>query len=313
MKENDVKIAIIEASSHALEQNRLDGIEVEIGCYTNISSEHMDYHKNMDNYKKAKEKLMQKSNICIVNIDDEYGKYLKSKYQGISFGYSAKEKTDFYVENVEVDSFGCRYDFCYEKGTFKVSTNITGTFTIYNTLLAVSSALALGIDKTDIINGIKSTKVIKGRMEKYKNKPIYIDYAHTPDAMAKVIGTIKELEASKRLVVMFGCGGDRDKSKRAEMGRIASQMADLVVVTSDNSRSENLNEIISDIVRGIVENKEFVVIPNRKIAIQLVAKNLKNDALLLLGKGHEEYEIDKNGKRYFSERKILDEVFSLDS
>ena len=312
MKEMNVKYAVIEASSHALVQQRLSSIEIEIGAFTNLSMEHLDYHKNLEEYFSAKEKLFELCKIGIINVDDEYGKRLKEKYIN-SYSYSIKENSDFKAECIALSSNGCNYKAKIGNKYLDVNTNIIGEFTVYNTLLAVSCATLLGVDDESIKQGISKTINIKGRMEKYGNKPIYIDYAHTPKAMEKVILTIKKFEKDKRIIVLFGCGGDRDKGKRAEMGKIATELSDFTVITSDNPRTEDPYEIIEEIKLGIKKEAKYMVIQSRREAITYVAKELgENDVLLLLGKGHEDYEITKEGKQKFSEREILDEVFSFD-
>jgi len=312
MKENCVEVAVIEASSHALAQKRLCGIEIEIGAFTNLSREHLDFHGNLDEYFYAKEELFKISKLGIVNIDDEYGKRLKEKYVNI-YGFSTKEKTNFFANNIKLNSIGCEYSLIHGEDKIDIKTDIIGKFTVYNSLLAASCAMLLGIEKTAIVEGIKMTKEIKGRLERYENKNIYIDYAHTPEAMKNVIQSIRRIDGKKRLIVLFGCGGDRDSGKRAEMGRICSAYADYTVITSDNPRSEDPQKIIADILSGVDKSKEYIVIENRKEAIEKIAPCLKeNEILLLLGKGHEEYEITKDGKRFFSEREVLDRVFSSD-
>ncbi len=312
MKEKGAKIAVIEASSHALSQERLAGVDIEIGAFTNLTSEHLDYHKNLEEYFSVKEKLFDFCKIGIINIDDEYGKRLKHKYTN-SYTYSIKENADFRAEYVTLSAEGCKYKAKIKNEHLDISTQIIGEFTVYNTLLAMSCASLLGVDAKAIKYGISKTANIKGRMERYGYKPIYIDYAHTPAAMEKAIKTLIKLEQNKRITVLFGCGGDRDKSKRAEMGKIATELADFTVITSDNPRTEDPNEIINDIICGLKKGARFAVIPKRREAIKYTASKLtENDVLLLLGKGHEEYEITREGKSKFSEREILDEVFSLD-
>lgn len=309
MKENDVEIAVIEASSHALTQKRLCGIEVEIGAFTNLSREHLDYHGDIEEYFKAKEILFKMCKLGIVNIDDEYGLKLKELHPS-TCTFSIKGNADFCAKNIFLSEKGCEYELEYKGEKIKIKASIIGEFTVYNTLLASCCALLLGVDKGAIAKGIFNTELIKGRVEKYRDKSIYIDYAHTPEAMKNVILTVKQIEQGKRLVVLFGCGGDRDKGKRAEMGKICTEFADYTVITSDNPRSEDPKRIIEDILSGIDKSKHFAVIENRRDAIKKIVQELTdNDALLLLGKGHEEYEITKEGKHFFSERKVLDEVF----
>ncbi len=310
MRNKGVKIVVMEASSHALEQNRLDGIEIEIGAFTNLTSEHLDYHKNIDEYFKAKELLMKKSKICVVNVDDAYGKVLNEKYKEKTVTFSINSNADYYANECVVNLDGCKYRLKHNGHNIMIATKALGKFNIYNSMLAACCAKLLGIEEDNIILGIKCITQVKGRTERYKDKNIYIDYAHTPDAMKKVIELFKELEHQKKLIVLFGCGGERDKTKRFEMGKISTSLGDFTVITSDNSRQEEPNKIIADILEGVLSNKRFTVIINRKEAIKYIAKRLKeNEVLLLLGKGHETYEITYEGKKHFDEREILDEVF----
>lgn len=308
MKKNGVDYVVMEATSHALEQYRLAGLKVRIGAFTNLTQDHLDYHSTMERYSYAKEKLLRNSDILILNIDDEYGRIFYEKYIDKSYSFSVKGKADFFVKDISINNNGISYTFCDGEVSLDISSKMLGEFNIYNSMLAICCARLLGIEERIIAEGIKNTSKISGRIEKYKNKSIYIDYAHTPDAMKKIIAAIKEIEASKRTIVLFGCGGERDKSKRAKMGEIATKMADEVIITSDNSRGEDINIIIEDILIGAV--KPCVVIKDRKEAIAYAVSHMKdNDVLLLLGKGHESYEIGAQGKKYFSEIAVLDEAF----
>ena len=313
MKESNVKFVIIEASSHALEQNRLEGIEIDIGVFTNLSREHLDYHKDMEAYFKAKEKLFKMCKRCLINIDDPYGLRLMNSYEGKSYGYSAISQADYFATDIMLNESGATYDLNCSKGVKKIKLNVIALHNVYNSLAAIGSASLLGVDIEHIADGIEKTTYIKGRLERYKNKNIYIDYAHTPIAMKNVIDSVRAIWPQKRLVVLFGCGGDRDKGKRKEMGKISSQMADYTVITSDNSRNESKDDIIKEIICGVEKGSLYEIIADRREAIIKTAENLKeNDVLLLLGKGHEEYEITGNKKVEFSEKKILDEVFEVD-
>lgn len=312
MKENGVKIVVIEASSHALYQKRLSAIDVDIAVFTNLTREHLDFHRNMDEYFSAKKLLFEKCKTGIVNIDNRYGKEIKNNFKNI-YGCSKKEKSEFYAENIQNYSNCSEFQFLGSGINLKIKTNLVGEFNVSNTILATACAVILGIEDKAIETGVSQIERINGRLERYGNRNIYIDYAHTPAAMEKVISTIKEIHHEKRVIVLFGCGGDRDKGKRAEMGEICSKLADYTVITSDNSRTEDPKDIIKDILSGIDKNKHFAIIEDRKKAIkQIVSEMDDNDVLLLLGKGHEEYEITREGKTRFSEKDILDEVLNLD-
>ena len=313
MKENNVRVVVMEASSHALDQHRLDGLEVSVGCFTNLSEEHLDYHSTMEEYFETKKLLIEKSQKMLVNIDDKYGEKIAKEKRGEKIlGLSVKDNPGFKIKNVLCSASGSNYTLEFENSSIDIFTPLIGEFNVYNSALASACAVLLEIDKETITNSIKKTASIRGRLEKYRDKEIYIDYAHTPEAFRNVLTTIKELKRRK-IIALFGCGGNRDKSKRGEMGRICSKYADFTIVTSDNPRNEDADDIISDIVKGIEKGKNYCVVKNRREAIWLLSKLVtENHVAILLGKGHEEYEIYKCEKRHFSEREILDEVFLID-
>ena len=312
MKESNVEYVVLEASSHALKQRKLDGIAIDIGVFTNLSHEHLDFHKSIDDYFYSKEILFEKSNFCVINVDDEYGKRLYSKFKNKSASISLFKDSDFYATQVVSTSNGSRFEVNYSGGELDVESQLCGNFVVYNALTAATVSKIVGVSDENIKKGILNLKNIKGRLEKYKNKSIYIDYAHTPMATKSVLESIREVEKDKRLICLFGCGGDRDKSKRKEIGKIASELSDVLIITSDNPRSENPIEIIQDILTGVDRSKLHLVVPSRKEAILCAAKMYdEKTAIVLLGKGHENYEIDINGKHFFDERLILDEAFSI--
>lgn len=307
MSNEGVEYAVMEASSHALSQSKLAGADVYIGAFTNLSMEHLDYHENLNNYFESKKKLFKICKNSIINIDDEYGRIIKKEYPK-SYGYSINSISDFYVEKVEYFDDGCRIFANLQGENIEINSNLCGKFVPYNIMLAAGCAKLLKIDNDNIKLGINSCKNVCGRLEKIKNN-IYIDYAHTPEAMKNVILSIKSIYKNKNIIVLFGCGGDRDRSKRAEMGRIASKYCDEIIITADNSRTENTMDVIMDIIAGIDKYKSHYIIPNRRDAIEFIVKKLKeNEILLLLGKGHEKYEIDNMGKHYFNEKEIVEEV-----
>ena len=311
MREENVEIVVMEASSHALSQNRLEGVDIEIGIFTNFSEEHLDYHGSMDEYFSAKELLIKKAKMCIINDDDTKGRLLLKKYREKSYGVSATDTKDFTISNIKNAENGLNYDAGWNDERASIKLHQIGNFNAYNSMMAYACARLLDIDISYIKKGLYKTEKIAGRLEQYKERKIFIDYAHTPRAMECVIRTVREIIPQNRLIVLFGCGGERDKSKRSKMAEISSMLADFTIITSDNPRGENPIEIIKEIVKGVAN--EFAVISNRREAIRYAAWIMKEgDILLLLGKGHEEYEITKEGKRYFSERKILDEIYGAE-
>ena len=312
MKKNGVEYVVMEASSHALAQCKLEGLDVEIGVFTNLSKEHLDYHKTMEKYFLAKEELFKKSRLCVINIDDEFGIMMLNRHKGRSFSVSTSKESDFTIKNIKSNALGVSYTLVSEDESMNISTKVGGSFNAYNSALASICALMLGIEQKSIKQGVFSVTSISGRLERYKNKNIYIDYAHTPFAVEKVINAVKGFGEKHKIIVLIGCGGNRDKTKRAEIGKICTSRADLTIITSDNPRDEEPVDIIKDIFAGVVNDK-CLVIPNRREAIRYATGIMKKtDILLLLGKGHERYEIDKTGKHDFDERVILEEVFSVD-
>lgn len=309
MKKRSVEYVILETSSHALDQSRLDGINIDFAVFTNLSSEHLDYHKTMENYFLSKELLFKKARVGIANIDDEYGKRLYASHRNI-YSFSTKEKADFSASEIKcangLTSFS--FDSC-EK--IQVKTKMIGEYNAYNASLACAVAVLLNVPHDIIREGVLKTQV-KGRVEKFAEN-VYIDYAHTPKATEAVLTAVKEAEGNKKITVLFGCGGERDKTKRAQIGKIASRLADKLVITSDNSRGEEPINIIKDILSGVDRQKLHMIIPMRRDAITYAARTLKeNEVLVLLGKGHETYQIDKKGKHFFDERVILSEVLGND-
>ena len=310
--DNGFDTVVMEASSHALQLDKLFGVEFDNAVFTNLTEEHLDFHLSMDNYALAKSKLFSNSKICILNYDDSYSERIGENAKGIKYFYSLNcSKADYYIENLKmlgVDGF--EYDLVTPKGKLKIKSYLCGYFNVYNTMAAAVSALCDGISPIYVEQGIKSVNNVKGRLERVElpstDLNLYIDYAHTPDALEKVLCCIRDFkEDNQKITVLFGCGGDRDKTKRSVMGKIASRLADFTVITSDNSRSERPSDIINDILKGVDKERPYKVIENRKEAIEYVVINsCADDIILLAGKGHEDYEIDFSGKRYFSEIEI---------
>ena len=311
MEKGGAEYVVMEASSHALALDKLEGLEFEAAVFTNLSAEHLDFHSDMEDYFKAKSKLFEQAKIKIVNTDDAYGKRLKAAYPD-ALGCSATRKCcDFFASDInDFGIDGSEYCLASNGKRFLVRTPMIGRFNIMNTLEAAACAIKLGVSASDIKCALSTMSGVRGRLERVKlgavnDYSLFIDYAHTPDALENLLDTVCRLrKCDSRIVVLFGCGGDRDKSKRRKMGEIASRYADFTVVTSDNSRSEEPSDIIAEILTG-VGKAPHTVIENRAEAIEYVIKNAqKGDIILLVGKGHEEYEIDKNGKHRFNEREI---------
>ncbi|MBQ9531468.1 MAG: UDP-N-acetylmuramoyl-L-alanyl-D-glutamate--2,6-diaminopimelate ligase [Eubacterium sp.] len=304
---------VMEVSSQALAQGRVAGIRFTLAAFTNLTQDHLDYHKTWENYFLSKRMLFENCDIALTNLDDKNG--LK-----IVEGLDCKVKTysvdnvnsDYTAKNVCFSSDGVKYELVTDR-IGRVQCHIPGRFSVYNSLCAVSVAITLGFDFEETLLAIAKCSGVKGRIEVVPtdtNYTVIIDYAHSPDGLENIITSLREISKG-RVVTLFGCGGDRDKTKRPLMGEIASRLSDFCIVTSDNPRSENPSKIINDILEGMNNSKTPIkVIENRKEAINWALDNAKeNDIILLAGKGHETYQILNEGTIHFDEREVVAEHF----
>ena len=298
---------VSEISSQALDQDRAYGINFDCGIFTNLSPEHLDYHKTMDNYLKAKLKLFEKSRLSVINTDDIHSKEVLKCASGEVVTVSLTDKADFTAKDIHINLDGVSYTLCCSAGEYRVNFPITGKFSVYNSLEAIAAATRLGADTATAIRAAGEFEGIPGRTEKIPNPfgiNVIIDFAHTPDSLKNILSTLREVTGGK-LITVFGCGGDRDKSKRPEMGRIACEYSDTVFITSDNPRTENPEEIISDICSGLDGNSYFRI-TDRTQAIKAALFSAKSgDTVVIAGKGHEKYQILGNQKIYYNEREIV--------
>ncbi len=317
MVADGVEYVFMEVTSHALALGKSDAIEFETAVFTNLTPEHLDFHGDMENYFAQKQKLFGMCRRAVVNIGDAYGKRLAPMLTCPTVTCSTLgAPADFTLTRLQDHGVeGSEYKLVSKNHHFTIRTPIPGAFNVINTLEAAATALVMGISPSVIMAALGTLSGIDGRMERVKlgvftDFSVFIDYAHTPDALYNLLTTARNLRlGQERVVLLFGCGGDRDKSKRSIMGRIASELADLVVVTSDNSRSEDPMQIIEEIYSGMEKDADIVIIPNRRRAIEFAIREAHpEDIILLAGKGHEEYEIDANGKHYFSEKDIAAEA-----
>ncbi len=306
---------VMEASSHALSRKRLSAMRIGVGAFTNLTPEHLDCHGTMEEYFEAKRTLADISDRIVTNFDDEYGRRIFYNCKN-SLGVSADESLDCaerrrmfaLAENARFDAGSVGYDCVLDGGTVRIESPVCGRFALYNTLTAAAVSFLLGIGRKKISDALATFRGAPGRMERVFGKDgaptAFIDYAHTPDALGKALRNVKE-NLSGRLILVFGCGGDRDRTKRAPMGEIACRLADYTVVTNDNPRSEDPDGIIRDIVSGFYRHN-FETVPDRREAIiRAVALSNAEDTVICCGKGHEKYIIDKCGKHYFDEKQIL--------
>ena len=311
MADAQVDYCIMEVSSHALDLDRVYGCSFHAGAFTNLTQDHLDFHKTMDNYAMAKAKLFAISDNAVINVDDSYHDVMLSKVKGNLITYSSAKDAILKAEDVNLSAGGVSFNLNGED----IFLAIPGGFSVYNALCAIGMALSCGIDIKDIKEALLTAHGVKGRAEVVKTNTDYtviIDYAHTPDGIENILKTVKGF-AKGRTVIVFGCGGDRDNTKRPIMGRIAGEIADFCVVTSDNPRTEDPMKIISMIEEGVKESgAQYVVIPNRYEAIKYSLLNAKkDDVIVLAGKGHETYQILGTETIHFDEREVVKEILGI--
>lgn len=299
MLDSGVGYVLMEVSSHSLDQGRVDQVYFDVGIFTNITKEHLDYHKTLQRYFIAKTKLfkkLKKNATAVLNRDDKMVYSLKNAIGGKVVTYGMHRGADIRAErvNLSIDSS----DFIVRAGkvSFDIRTGLIGRHNISNILASTAAAFALGIKADHIKKGIESFKNVPGRLEAVsKGQPfkIFVDYAHTEDALYNVLSLLKDTAGKGRIITVFGCGGNRDRSKRPKMGRVACSLSDRVVVTSDNPRFEDPNNIISEIEKGIRNKfKNYDVVPDRKKAIEKALRMAREgDAVIIAGKGHEKHQI----------------------
>lgn len=336
MKEAGVTHVIMEVSSHSLDLNRVDGCRFDVGVFTNLTQDHLDYHPDMDVYFECKKKLFTRfldphcpdiqrpsKGFAVVNTDDLKGRDIFNAIGYDKFGTSTRKQTDIYSTNIKDDINGLSGSICLPGSCFDFCSALTGQFNLENILSAVGAAHALKIKPDTIKMGIEACKIIPGRLEKVENtidRHLFVDYAHTPDALKSILTALKQ-RVPKRLITIFGCGGDRDNAKRPLMGKIAAGLSDIAIVTSDNPRTENPDAIISEILDGMTDFNRlepsqiksnlsqtgFIVEPNRKQAIQTaIAVSGPQDTIIAAGKGHETYQITNSGTIHFDDVEELE-------
>lgn len=316
MADNDCRGVAMEISSHALEQKRTDGLQLDVAVFSNFTQDHLDYHGTMESYFEAKRRLFElmesqggdKKTTAVINIDDPYGQRLIEEFQErlhiITYGHGVH--ADLRIGREVQTVRGTEFDVKFKDRDYLVRTPYIGRFNVYNCGAALAASIAAGVKPRDAVRSLADAPQVPGRMENVGTRDgatVFVDYAHTPDALKHACAAIRELNP-KRLITLFGCGGDRDPSKRKLMGAVAVEGSDLCVVTSDNPRSEDPKTIIRDIEEGM-EGKRYQVIPDRNLAIQ-VAVNVseEGDIILIAGKGHETYQEIGSKRIDFDDRRV---------
>lgn len=311
MVDSGCEYCVMEVSSQALAQKRCAGLTFEVAAFTNLTQDHLDYHGTMESYAEAKSMLFAQSKAAVFNLDDEYCAVMAAKADRCKKLYFSvlSEDADFYACNLDLQKDCCRYTLAHACKKYEVNVTIPGKFTVYNSMTAVAVCHEAGVCIDCAVCALSGMKGVPGRAEVLKTDTPYtviVDYAHSPDALVNILKSVRTF-AKGRVIALFGCGGDRDKTKRPLMAQAAVENSDYVIITSDNPRTENPNSIIEDIIPGISgKNTPCAIIPDRTHAIEYSLKNArKDDVIVLCGKGHETYQIIGTEKIHYDEREIV--------
>lgn len=320
----DVKCVVMEASSHALAQSRVVGCDFDGAIFTNLTQDHLDYHRDMEDYFRAKARLFRERLVVshkpkvwgVVNWDDPYGRRLVEDAGFLCYRYSLSEKCEVYPRQMLVTTDGITMEVATPKGGLRIHSSLRGHFNVSNILAVVAASILQGVPLKVIRDGIESLKLAPGRMEPAGvpgGPAVFVDYAHTPDALLNVTKALKSI-CKGRLITVFGCGGDRDRGKRPLMGEIAANHSDFVVVTSDNPRTEDPMRIIHEIMKGVGRGRNHMmhlVEPDRRFAIRAALKMATpKDVVLIAGKGHEDYQVIGTIKHHFDDREVVEEFYA---
>ncbi|PKL84074.1 MAG: UDP-N-acetylmuramoyl-L-alanyl-D-glutamate--2,6-diaminopimelate ligase [Ignavibacteriae bacterium HGW-Ignavibacteriae-3] len=301
---------VMEVSSHALDLGRADYLNFEAGIFTNITSDHMDFHKTFEHYLNSKKILFDMipgTGKIIYNADDPNAQTLLKDSVAKKYSYGAESSAGFRIDKLEYDLDGTKFDLLYEGHNYHLSTNLVGHFNAFNAASAFALSVVSGVDPKTASVGVSSTKQVPGRFEiiSKKNKKVIVDYSHTSDSLKQALTAVRHIVKDERpIYTVFGCGGDRDRTKRPVMGNIASSMSDRVYITSDNPRTEDPYIIIDEILKGILTNN-YRVIENREEAIRsAILESEDNAVILIAGKGHENYQEINGVRNHFSDKEL---------
>ncbi|WP_106917717.1 UDP-N-acetylmuramoyl-L-alanyl-D-glutamate--2,6-diaminopimelate ligase [Chryseobacterium aurantiacum] len=315
--EKGCEFAFMEVSSHGIAQNRIEGLHFKVAGFTNLTHDHLDYHKTFEEYLKTKKRFfdgLEDTAIAITNVDDKNGNVMLQNTKAKKKSYALKTMADYHGKLLEVDFNGMLVNFNGKE----FWTTLTGKFNVYNLLLVFGIAIELGFEQEEILQAISKLKRVSGRFETFKSDGgifFIVDYAHTPDALENILDSINDIRTkNERLITVFGCGGDRDHSKRPEMGNIATKKSTLAIITSDNPRTEDPAQIIKEIEAGVEPQNfsKYTSIPDRKEAIKMAIKFAEpKDIVLVAGKGHETYQEINGVKHHFDDKETINELWRL--
>ncbi len=306
---------VMEVSSHGLDQGRVDLIDFKTAVFTNLTGDHLDYHGDMEHYFQAKATLFTRvspGGLSVINADDPYGQRLRGSARSRVLTYGIKNPCDFRAQDIRIAVEGSRFTIVHPQGEVPIGTILVGMHNVYNILAAAAACFEEGIGWEVIQKGIEGLTCVPGRLERVENDKgfaVFIDYAHTDDALKNVLEAMQGI-SHERIIAVFGCGGDRDKTKRPRMGEVASRLADRVIITNDNPRSEDPQAIARQIVAGCERNNYEVVLDRREAIHQAVGMARRGDIVLIAGKGHEDYQIFKEKTLPFKEREVVEECLA---
>jgi len=298
---------VMEVSSHALHQHRINGVVFDVGIFTNLSGDHLDYHKSMEEYFEAKKILFTSEycNVGVIGKDSEYGERLLKEVEIDKTSYGLTPKCEITAKEIWFDLNGLKAKLIYPGGEIDVQSALVGLHNLENIMSAAAGTLMVGIDSKNIANGISNLKNVTGRLEKFEKSNvayIFVDYAHTDDALENVLEALSSFK-EQRIITVFGCGGDRDRTKRPRMAKAAEKNSDVVIVTNDNPRTEDPKQIISDIIEGFENAESVIITPDRALAIEKACGMAnQGDIVLIAGKGHEDYMILATETIHFDDR-----------
>lgn len=311
--QNGCTAAVAEISSQALHQHRCDGLPFTVGVFTNLTSEHLDYHATKENYAAQKAKLFQAAERTVLNADDDYFAFMQGRCKGNILTYSLQNSAFLTAKNIVEQKDGVSYVLVSRNGIARIRTATTGLFSVYNSMAAIGACLALGFDFESICADSLCFPQVPGRMQSVLSDApfsVFVDYAHTPDALQQALKALRSVTTG-RLMAVFGCGGDRDRSKRPVMGEIASALADVTVLTDDNPRSEDPQQILSEIAGGFASQKTLHIRADRYDAIAFAMHNAKpGDSILIAGKGHEKMQYTAEGAVAFDDVQAVLQIWN---
>ncbi len=316
MVNEGVTLCVMEVSSHSLAQHRVHGIDFDIAVFTNLSQDHLDYHKTFEGYREAKKMLFAQCKRAVYNVDDVNGMYMLKGADIPALTMGIRENADIWAKEIEVTPQGVRFDMQLPgEDLMHIRLQIPGLFSVYNALSAATTCFMLGCRAIDIKRGLERLASVSGRIEPIpvgdRDFTMLLDYAHTPDALENVLRTIRGF-ADGRIVTLFGCGGARDHAKRPIMGEVVGRYSDFCIITSDNPRNENPMDIIAQVEEGVKKTAcDYIVIENRREAIRYAIEHAqRSDVILLAGKGHETYQEVAGIKTHFDEKEIVAAIFA---